>query len=54
VFETRGGRCHTYREYFDRTAALLAVGIAPASVAGIAARRPTVAVSLPEPGRLPG
>jgi ketosteroid isomerase-like protein len=52
VFETRDGRCHTYREYFDRTAALLAVGVAPASVAGIVARRPTIEVSLPELGTL--
>jgi limonene-1,2-epoxide hydrolase len=44
VFATRGQRCHTYREYFDRTAALLAVGIAPASVARIASRRPTIEV----------
>jgi limonene-1,2-epoxide hydrolase len=48
VFETRGDRCHTYREYFDRTAALLAVGITPSSVAGIVRRRPTIEVSIPE------
>lgn len=48
VFETRFDRCHTYREYFDRTAALLAVGIAPASVAGIVRRRPSVEVTLPD------
>lgn len=50
VFETRGGRCHTYREYFDRAAALLAVGIAPASVAGIVRRRPSVEVLDAPPG----
>lgn len=48
VFETRGDRCHTYREYFDRTAALLAVGITPCAVAGIVRRRPTIEVSIPE------
>ncbi|WP_147263169.1 nuclear transport factor 2 family protein [Geodermatophilus sp. TF02-6] len=48
VFETRAGRCHTYREYFDRTAVLLAVGIAPAAVARIAAQRPSVQLSLLE------
>ncbi len=53
VFDTREGRCHTYREYFDRTAALLAIGIAPASVAGIVARRPSIEVSLPELGTPP-
>ncbi|WP_028921546.1 nuclear transport factor 2 family protein [Pseudonocardia acaciae] len=52
VFETRGDRCHTYREYFDRTAALLAVGIAPGSVAGIVRRRPTIEVAMPESGTL--
>lgn len=45
VFETRGGRCHTYREYFDRAAALLAVGISPATVARITTRRPSVEVT---------
>lgn len=48
VFATRDQRCHTYREYFDRTAALLAVGIAPSSVARIATRRPTIEVTDPE------
>ena len=43
VFETSDGVCHTYREYFDRGAALLALGIRPAGVAAIVARRPTVA-----------
>jgi ketosteroid isomerase-like protein len=47
VFATRAGHCHTYREYFDRTAALLAVGIAPAAVAGIVRRRPTIEVAGP-------
>ena len=45
---TRAGLCHTYREYFDRGAALLALGISPAAVARIAAVRPTVEVT--EPG----
>lgn len=27
VFETRQGRCHTYREHFDRAATLLALGL---------------------------
>ena len=49
VFATRDGLCHTYREYFDRGAALLAVGIAPAAVARIALSRPTVAVTAPGP-----
>ena len=48
VFETRDGRCHTYREHFDRAAALLAVGIAPDAVARIVRRRPSVRVTLPE------
>jgi len=52
VFETRGGRCHTYREYFDRTAALFAVGIAPDAVARVLAHRPSVQMSLPEAGTL--
>lgn len=47
VFDTRGGLCHTYREYFDRTAALLAVGIPPRSVAAIVSRRPTIELDLP-------
>lgn len=47
VFETRAGRCHTYREHFDRAAALLAVGIRPSAVAGLVARRPSVLVTLP-------
>jgi limonene-1,2-epoxide hydrolase len=47
VFETRDGRCHTYREHFDRAAALLAVGIAPDTVARIVRRRPSVRVTLP-------
>jgi hypothetical protein len=39
--------CHAYREHFDRGAALLALGIRPASVAAIVARRPTVDVTMP-------
>lgn len=55
VFETRDGRCHTYREHFDRAAALLAVGISPGAVARIARRRPSVRVTLPGlPAELPG
>lgn len=42
VFETRNGLCRRYREHFDRGAALLALGIRPAAVAAIVARRPTV------------
>lgn len=48
VFETASGLCHTYREYFDRAAALLALGIPPAGVAAIVARRPTVGVGAPD------
>lgn len=44
AFACRDGLCHTYREYFDRGAALLAVGVAPEAVARIARRRPTVEV----------
>jgi hypothetical protein len=47
VFETSNGRCHRYREHFDRGAALLALGIRPAAVAAIVARRPTVDVVVP-------
>jgi ketosteroid isomerase-like protein len=47
VFETSNGLCHTYREHFDRAAALLALGIRPAGVAAIVARRPAVDVTLP-------
>jgi hypothetical protein len=47
VFETIGGVCHTYREHFDRGAALLALGIRPVAVAAIVARRPTVDVTMP-------
>jgi limonene-1,2-epoxide hydrolase len=47
VFETEDGMCHTYREHFDRGAALLALGIRPASVAAIVARRATVDVTMP-------
>ena len=50
VFETRDGRCHTYREHFDRAAALLGVGISPGAVARIVRRRPSVRVTLPESG----
>ena len=45
VFETSAGRCHAYREHFDRAAALLALGIRPATVARIVARRPSIEVS---------
>jgi limonene-1,2-epoxide hydrolase len=48
VFETRQGRCHTYREYFDRAAALFAVGISPDSVGRIVRSRPSVQVTLPK------
>jgi ketosteroid isomerase-like protein len=48
VFETRGGLCCGYREYFDRGAALLALGISPAAAARIAAARPSVQVSGPD------
>jgi limonene-1,2-epoxide hydrolase len=54
VFETRDGRCHTYREHFDRAAALLGVGISPAAVARIVRRRPSVRVTLPDAEALPG
>jgi len=47
IFETRAGLCHAYREYFDRGAALLALGISPAAVARIAAARPAVEVTGP-------
>lgn len=49
VFETRGGLCHTYREYFDRGAALLAVAISPEVVARIVTRRPSVEVTTADP-----
>jgi len=49
IFETRAGCCHTYREYFDRGAALLALGISPAAVARITTRRPSVEVTAPGP-----
>jgi len=48
VFETREGRCHSYREYFDRTAALFAVGITPDSVSRIVRRRSSVQATLPK------
>ncbi|HEX2818791.1 MAG TPA: nuclear transport factor 2 family protein [Streptosporangiaceae bacterium] len=48
VFETRGGLCCAYREYFDRGAALLALGVSPATMARIAAARPSVQVSGPD------
>lgn len=47
VFETRDGLCHTYREYFDRGAALFALGIPPHTVGAILTRRPSVQVSSP-------
>jgi ketosteroid isomerase-like protein len=52
VFETRAGLCHAYREYFDRGTALLALGLSPAAVARITARRPSVEVSAPGPATL--
>jgi ketosteroid isomerase-like protein len=52
VFETRAGRCHAYREYFDRTAALRALGISPAAIDRITAGRPTVQVTGNGPGPL--
>jgi limonene-1,2-epoxide hydrolase len=43
VFETGdAGRCRAYREYFDRGAALAALGASPAALARLAARLPTV------------
>lgn len=45
VFETHAGLCHTYREYFDRAAALLAVGVSPEAVARVTARHPSVEVT---------
>lgn len=45
VFETRAGLCHAYREYFDRTAALRALGISPAAVDPITAGRLTAEVT---------
>ncbi|HEX6402335.1 MAG TPA: nuclear transport factor 2 family protein [Pseudonocardiaceae bacterium] len=45
VFETSAGLCRAYREYFDRAAALLALGIRPNAVAGLVARYPSVEVS---------
>jgi ketosteroid isomerase-like protein len=53
VFETRGGLCHAYREYFDRTAALRALGISLAAIDRITVARPTVEVTGngPEPLR---
>jgi ketosteroid isomerase-like protein len=48
VFETQAGLCRAYREYFDRGAALLALGISPATVARIAGARPSVEVTWPE------
>jgi ketosteroid isomerase-like protein len=50
VFETRAGLCHAYREYFDRTAALRALGISAAAIDRITASRPTVEVT-PGPRR---
>ncbi|WP_410659383.1 nuclear transport factor 2 family protein [Amycolatopsis sp. lyj-112] len=52
VFETREGHCHTYREYFDRTAALFAIGITPGAVSRIVRHRPSVLMTLPESGTL--
>ncbi|HEY1971098.1 MAG TPA: nuclear transport factor 2 family protein [Pseudonocardia sp.] len=46
VFETEQGLCSGYREYFDRGAALLALGISPAAVARITARRTTVGLTV--------
>ncbi len=47
IFETQAGLCHTYREYFDRGAALIGLGMSPAAVARIIARRPSVEVTAP-------
>ncbi len=45
VFDTTaGGSCRTYREYFDRGAALYALGITPEAVGRIIAARPSVQV----------
>lgn len=52
IFETLAGRCHAYREYFDRGAALLGLGISPAVVARITAARPSVEVTAPGPAAL--
>jgi ketosteroid isomerase-like protein len=51
IFETQAGLCRTYREYFDRGAALLGLGISPATVARISAQQPSVEVTAPGPGR---
>lgn len=48
VFETVDGRCHAYREHFDRGAALLALGIPPGRAAAIVTRRPSVDVAVPQ------
>jgi len=53
VFETRDGLCHTYREYFDRGAALFALGIPAHTVGAILTRRPTVAVRSARSATLP-
>ncbi|TCK27693.1 nuclear transport factor 2 family protein [Pseudonocardia endophytica] len=44
VFVTSGALCHRYREYFDRGAALLAVGLAPDAVARVVRNRPAITV----------
>lgn len=48
VFETRDGLCHSYSEFFDRTAVLLAMGFSPAGTARIVSGRPAVEVLGPE------
>jgi hypothetical protein len=52
IFETRDQVCHTYREHFDRGAALLSLGIPPGTVARIVERRPTVDVLDPDPAMM--
>ncbi|PZS25155.1 MAG: hypothetical protein DLM59_20710 [Pseudonocardiales bacterium] len=52
IFETRARLCHTYREYFDRGAALLGLGISPSAVARITAHRPSVEVTAPDAATL--
>jgi hypothetical protein len=49
VFDTSDGLCRHYREHFDRGAALFALGIRPAAVAAIVARRPTMELTAASP-----
>ncbi len=44
VFALTDGRCHSYREYFDRGSTLLAAGATPEQVARLIERRPSVEV----------